>query len=255
MPCTSLKISSRLKHQASPDTNTRLPGRVLSCHLPSAIWYRPDQGQKSQCGRRGQHHRRPVFPQGRTRAWWLTPTETRQQLTRPSSLISGLQPLTCPFPKDRSGLPRGDVSYFAATDQLDERLDGRPPCTRPDAADADCSTENVTHRTPDACAANPGCPFLERRQRGERCCHGQQVRELAAVQISSRQSRAVCESPRPGAECSTRPPQRIGRGRWSNGGGGNPGGPRCLLSASRPLRMSATHSETAPGIWACVPAS
>lgn len=35
MPCTSLKISSRLKHQASPDTNTRLPGRVLSCHLPS----------------------------------------------------------------------------------------------------------------------------------------------------------------------------------------------------------------------------
>lgn len=33
--------------------------------------------------------------------------------------------------KDRSGLPRGDVFYFADTGQLDERLDGRRPCTHP----------------------------------------------------------------------------------------------------------------------------
>lgn len=52
--------------------------------------------------------------------------------------------------KDRSGLPRGDVFYFADTGQLDERLDGRRPCTHPKSAgaDADGSSEIVTHRTP-----------------------------------------------------------------------------------------------------------
>lgn len=67
--------------------------------LPSAVLYRPDQGQKSNCERRGQHSCRLVFPQRRATVWWLTPTETRQQLTRPSSLTSSLQPLTCRFPK------------------------------------------------------------------------------------------------------------------------------------------------------------
>lgn len=70
--------------------------------------------------------------------------------------------------------------------------------------------------TPDACAANPGCLFLEEpRQRGERRCHGQKVCELAAVQISSRQSRAVCDSPRPRAE--SRPGHR--KGSAAVGGG------------------------------------
>lgn len=70
--------------------------------------------------------------------------------------------------------------------------------------------------TPDACAANPGCLFLEEpRQRGERRCHGQRVCQLAAVQISSRQSRAVCDSPRPRAE--SRPGHR--KGSAAVGGG------------------------------------
>jgi hypothetical protein len=118
--------------------------------------------RRGKCRRR-QHHSRPSSTQ-EARVWQLTPTEPRQQLTRPC-LTSSLQPLTWSHPslsrRDLSGLPRGDVFYFADTGQLEVRLNGCRPCTQPNAADADCITEIVTHRTPDACAANPGCLFLE----------------------------------------------------------------------------------------------
>lgn len=169
--------------------------------LPSAVLYRPDQGQKSNCERRGQH-------------------SCRQQLTRPSSLTSSLQPLTCRFPKTVLDCREG-TSFILPT-QVNSTNDSMgvahalTPSQQTQTQTAARKSLPTEPQHPDACAANPGCLFLEEpRQRGERRCHGQRVCELAAVQISSRQSRAVCDSPRPRAE--SRPGHR--KGSAAVGGG------------------------------------
>lgn len=143
--------------------------------------------------------------------------------------------------KDRSGLPRGDVFYFADTGQLDERLDGRRPCLTPSQQ---TQTQTAARKSlptepqhPRRMRSKPRMPLSGRTKttRGKTLSWPKSLRasgrpnKLPTVPRRLRFSEASCGE-------STRPPQRIGgRGWWSNGGGGNPGGPRRLLSASRPL--------------------
>lgn len=175
--------------------------------------------------------------------WWLAPTETRQQWTRPSSLTSSLQPLTCRFPKTVLDCREG-TSFILPT-QVNATNDsmGVAHALTPSqqtqtqtAARKSLPTEPQHPSTPDACAANPGClSGRTKTTRGKTLSWPKSLRasgrpnKLPTVPRRLRFSEASCGE-------STRPPQRIGgRGRWSNGGGGNPGGPRRLLSASRPL--------------------
>lgn len=209
--------------------------------LPSAVLYRPDQGQKSNCERRGQHSCRLVFPQRRATVWWLTPTETRQQLTRPSSLTSSLQPLTCRFPKTVLDCREG-TSFILPT-QVNSTNDSMGVAHALTQVSRRRRRRQLGNRyppnpsTPRRMRSKPRMPLSGRTKttRGKTLSWPKSLRasgrpnKLPTVPRRLRFSEASCGE-------STRPPQRIGgRGWWSNGGGGNPGGPRRLLSASRPL--------------------